>query len=174
MNLFMRWLFIILIFAFISSDAKANYNLSPIKLFDNWYVLGNSNSLQCHAVSTPNYTRVFHGTRDIPYLMISYIPKYFFTISVYSGFELSKSSPFLIQIGSRSYLLKRNRDYFAYTYNSNDDVRIINDIIKNHDLIKVHSYNLNKQLAIDYYPIEGLLRAMTFMMENCQNLKRVE
>ncbi len=162
--------FATLYLCFISISLAQVENKYKTKTFGYWEVLlplnvkkGNS----CHAVSFPLITKSYSGMRDLPYLMISYYNPDMFTISTYAGFIIDKENPLSITANNRTRMLKIARDFYAYTFSSNEDVAIINDMIEDQRMVKVRSYHSTNGVAVDYYSLDGFSKAMKYLEHNC-------
>lgn len=123
----------------------------------------------CRAVSSPIETKVYEGIRNTPYISVTYIAPNVYTISTYAGFVINTDKNFTININKHTYQLKPTRTYFAYTYNSDDDINIINDMIIADDYIKIKLYDQVLGIAIDYYTLDGFKSALLYMEKNCIN-----
>jgi|GEM_PF-1326476 len=147
------------------SESQATY---VKRVFGSWEALsGNVNGEDtCVALSHPVDTRIYEDVRDVPYLAVSYNKE--LTISISPGFELSNSNPVTLTVNDTPRLLKNSRDFFAHTYNSIDDVRIINDMRLDRKFCKAVSYDDEEHVAIDYYSLEGFTDAIEYLRKNCR------
>jgi hypothetical protein len=156
----------LLIFSFIAEIAQAE-PLILMKRFFHWEVyleLGRDGVSTYRAVSVPVDSRVYEEIREDPYLAVTYIHPKMYTFSMRPGFIISAFHPVTLSTLQKSYLLKITRDTFACTYDSFDDVKIVNDIIsESKNFVEIRSFDSSFNLAVDYYSTKGLKEAMLYM-----------
>ncbi len=122
----------------------------------------------CHAISKPSESKAFNGIRNIPYIVISYKKPDRYTFSIYAGYTLHETKEPLIIVNEETFALRAYRDFFAYTYDSKDDVAIFNNAMKDTKYIKVRTYNSAGETSLDYYSLRGFLKAARFMQKYCE------
>jgi hypothetical protein len=165
----MKQTFLILFFisTFIcSSFAEDKHNTKFIKHFERWRVFEKNKTKECVIIAEPIYSNGFAGFRDIPHVMFTLLKGKKLTFSNYSGFIINKQQPIQVFVDDKRFLLKPYRDFFAFTYDSNDDVELINTLLKNSGNIQVRSVNKNLEVANDYYEFKGLDKAFEFVKNN--------
>lgn len=165
----MRQIFLILFFisTFIcTSFAVEKHHTKFIKSFERWRVFEKNRTKECVIISEPVYSNGFAGFRDIPHVMFTLIKGKKLTFSNYSGFIINKQQAIQVLVGDKRFLLKPYRDFSAFTYDSNDDVELINILLKNRDNIRVRSVNKDLEVANDYYEFKGLDKAFEFVKNN--------
>lgn len=121
----------------------------------------------CHTISKPAESKAFSGIRNIPYIVMSYRKPDRYTFSIYAGYALSDNNEPLIIVNEETFALRVYRDFFAYTYDSKDDVAIFNNAIKDGKYLKVRTYNSAGETALDYYSLQGFVKAARFIKKYC-------
>ena len=146
--------------------AAGKHHTKFIKHFGSWRVFEKDKTKECVIISEPLNSRGFPGFRDIPYVMFTFIKGNQFTFSNYSGFIINKQKGIQVFVGEKQFLLKPYRDFFAFTYDSNDDIELINALLKNREGIRIRSFNKDLEVANDYYEFKGLDNAFEFVKNN--------
>ncbi len=165
---------IALIIVLFSTKSFISYSLAdPIvfkKNFSHWsvyYELKSNGKKLYYAVSTPIQTKVYNGIRDEAYMAITYVNPTEYTISVYFGFIVDSKKPLSLNTANSTYTLPVIQDEFAYTYNSSDDINILNDLVtSSNTLIEIRSYDISAGLAVDYYAPTGLKEALLYIQKS--------
>jgi hypothetical protein len=146
------------------ASAKPVALMEHYKQWSIYLEFNDDGSILYRAISNPIEMRVYDGIRDNPYIAVTYIHPLMYTISVYPGFIIGKMAPTILNTIQNSYLLRISWNTFAYTYDSQDDVNILNDIISsNTSLIEIRSIDNGGNIAVDYYSTLGLKDAMLYM-----------
>ncbi len=141
------------------------------KNFHNWiaHVDKKSKKKICYTYSAPEKTQFYSKKRNTHYLAINYIVDQGFTISVDSGYKMNEKLPTEIILGSNKETMQKSKDrYYATTYSERQDVSLTDKIISSSsDYIYVRSYDESGNIAIDHYPIKGLLESMLYIQRIC-------
>ena len=119
---------LILIYTFSSKAfAEEKHHTKFIKHFARWRVFEKQKdkTKECVIISEPSHSNGFPGFRDIPHVIFTFVKEHRFTFSNYSGFIINKQKGVLVYVGEKQFLLKPYRDFFAFTYDSIDDVEFI-------------------------------------------------
>jgi hypothetical protein len=161
-------LFLLFISMNFSAFAETQHKTRFLKQFDKWRVFEKTQEIgkECFIVSEPHHSTGFPGFRDIPHAIFSTVKGGAFTFSVYSGFVINKQEPIQVFVGSKRFYLKLYRDFFAYTYDSRDDVSLINSVLQDRDTIRIRTVSREKEVANDYYAFKGLDKAFEFVNKN--------
>jgi hypothetical protein len=161
-------LFLLLFSLDVSAFAEAHHKTKFLKQFDKWRVFEKTQDIgrECFIVSEPSHSTGFPGFRDIPHAIFSTVKGGAFTFSVYSGFVINKQEPIQVFVGSKRFYLKLYRDFFAYTYDSRDDVSLVNAVLQDRDTIRIRTVSREKEVANDYYAFKGLDKAFEFVNNN--------
>lgn len=149
--------------------ADISQNTKFVKSFDSWKVFTqtlNDNKTRCSIIANPILTTGFLGFRNIPYVGFSSFDNGEFSFSIYTGFSIDKNKPIKIFIDDHIFYLKFYRDFFAYTYSANDDVRLINAALINQSIMRVRIENTKNLVANDYYDLRGLKDGLQFLKDN--------
>ena len=136
----------------------------------NWitHIEEKGNKKICYAYSNPVQTRLYEGTRAIPYITINYLKGKGMTITVYTGYEIMDNHPVTINIENKNVDLNNVFRDHAVTYGSSQDIYLINLFIKTtEDHFSVKSYKDKNNVAIDYYSLSGLKEALKYLENNC-------
>lgn len=123
----------------------------------------------CHIISIPVETKAYDGLRNLPYFVVTYYDPNMYTVSTYSGFGLDKTKEFTVKANNKFFALKIARDYFAYTYNSADDVRLVNNMMENSsNALEVRSNGRDGGTSVDFYSLYGFSKAIKYVQKKCQ------
>ena len=88
-----------------------------------------------------------------------------YQIYTYLSYQLGDAAS--IAIGNNNYLLHTSYDYFAATYNSMNDVSIINDMIDNQGVLEVRAHDSSGELSVDLYDIGNSTNMLLQLQERC-------
>ena len=150
--------------------AKAENIQKEQRNIGNWiaYIKQDGNKKVCYAYSNPVQTRLYEGERKPPYVNINYLGGKGMTITAYIGYEITTKYPVTINIENKGVNLNNiSRDY-AVTYDSSQDMYLINLFIKTtEDYFTVKSYKDKDNVALDYYSLSGLKEALKFLEKKC-------
>jgi hypothetical protein len=149
-------------FAAVEEGAKFIKNFNTWKVF----VKTEKNKQHCAIIANPISTSGFPGFRDLPYIGFVSAKGGNFSFSIYAGFVINKDKPIEVFVNDELFCLKFYRDFFAYTCCANDDVRLINSIMISKSILRVRIESKEKEIANDYYNLQGLDKAFTFLKEN--------
>ncbi len=166
----MMRIFLILIISLldIKCFAKVEEYARIIKSFNTWkvFVREENNRSHCVVIANPISTTGFSGFRDIPYIAFISAQGHNFSFSIYAGFMINKDKPIQIFVDDKLFYLKFYRDFFAYTYDANDDVKLINTFLINKSIMRVRVESKEKEVANDYYDLKELESAFAFLKRN--------
>lgn len=149
-------------FAAIEEGAKFIKSFDTLKVF----VRKDKSKSHCAIIANPISTTGFPGFRDIPYVGFTSAKGNNFSFSIYSGFVINKEKPIQVFVDDSLFYLKFYRDFFAYTYDANDDVRLINTTLISKSIMRVRVESKEKEVANDYYDLKGLGSAFAFLKQN--------
>ncbi len=169
-------LIIVLLCAVTLTNVHATqYTTTFLQSFHKWHVfkktfIDNDKTLytRCLCITNPSFSSGFPGFRDIPHIAFTSVDKNNYTFSLYTGFTISKNNPIILLIGNKQFLLRPHRDLFAYTYDSNDDINIVNSALKNHTDFRARIINNTGEVANDHYDFAGLDKAMQYIHRYCK------
>ena len=122
---------------------------------------------RCVCISHPSTSLGFSGFRDIPHIVFTKINNNNYTISLYTGFVIDKNKPIELLTGRNKFFLQVYRDFFAHTYNSTDDVNIVNSAMKNRQTLITRITSNAGDVANDHYDFKGLDKAIQYMNNTC-------
>ncbi|MFI4983823.1 MAG: hypothetical protein ACHP6I_01345 [Rickettsiales bacterium] len=150
----------------ICSPAVAEEQMAT---FGDWKVLVPvfSSSKSCYAYTTPFRTKALEGSRDNPYMIITYRGPHMYSLGINAGFPLSGFKGFTLFANNRTHLLDVKIVTNAWTYSSAQDVAIIDDLIRERDFAEVRSYDQKDKTALDYYSVRGLTTVLQYFDKNC-------
>lgn len=159
------------IFFFSTCFAAQEVGSKLVKTFDTWrvFVRIENNKRHCSIIANPILTKGFPGFRDIPYVGFTSTKEGQFSFSIYTGFAINKTQPIQVFVGEEVFFLKLYREFFAYTYDANDDVKLINLSLLSKSPLRVRAESKEHEVANDYYDLKGLQKAFKFLKEhyNC-------
>ncbi len=156
----------VLLCCFDTANAVNFNEMKRVRSYHAWDVYIDAEK-GCHAISKPVESKAFNGIRNIPYIVMSYHKLDRYTFSMYAGYALNQSKEPSAIINNKTFALRLNREFFAYTYDSSDDVEIFNNAIADGKYIKIRTYSVNNETALDYYSLQGFLKAARFMQKKC-------
>lgn len=164
----MKKIILIILFLTISVSASAVTSTKFIQKFEEWELFKKTtqNEHHCIIISHPESSAGFPGFRDKPYISFTTVKGGKFTFSIYSGFILNKNEPIQVFIEDNIFFLKIFRNFFAYTYDSNDDEKLLRAIKESKGLMRVRTVNNEMAVANDYYAIKGLSHGLNFMLNS--------
>ncbi len=165
----MRIFLVLFIFLLpIKCFAQAEEGAKFIKSFNTWkvFVKQDKNKSHCAVIANPISTTGFPGFRDIPYVGFVSTKGNNFSFSIYAGFVINKDKPIQVFVDDNLFYLKFYRDFFAYTYDANDDVKLINTTLISRGIMRVRVESKEKEVANDYYDLKGLESAFAFLKQN--------
>lgn len=141
----------------------------PVATLGDWEVFAPvfSGKKYCYAYTTPFRTKAFDANRQNPYMIITYKGPEMYSIGLNSGYLLSSYKGFTVTTNDHTYLLDIKLITNAWTYTSNQDVAIINDLLIDNEFAEVRSYDTSDKTAVDYYSTEGLLTVIQYFEKNC-------
>ncbi len=149
-------------FAAVEEGAKFIKNFNTWKIF----IKHEKDKAHCAIIANPISTSGFPGFRDIPYIGFVSTKGSNFSFSIYAGFVIDKDKPIQVFVDDSLFYLKFYRDFFAYTYDANDDVKLLNKVLINQSVMRVRVENKSKEVANDYYDLKGLWQAFAFLKQN--------
>ena len=155
----------------VSIATVSKQHVSKNKKFGNWitHIEQKGNKKICYIYSIPTKTRIFDGIRGVPYFCVNYFINEGFSISVNPGFKIAENTPFEIIIEKKATNLNTFNSYYAVTYNSDQDIYLINKLIKTAaDYFVIKSTSYQKKLTMDYYNLSGFLEALKYLESNCK------
>jgi hypothetical protein len=142
-----------------------------IKTFNTWqiFIREANNKSHCAIIANPISTTGFPGFRSMPYIGFTSSQGNNFSFSIYSGFVINKDKPIQVFVDDNLFYLKFCRDFFAYTYDLNDDVKLINAALISKSIMRVRVESKNAEVVNDYYDLNGLEKAFAFLKQtyNC-------
>lgn len=141
----------------------------PAATFGDWKVFTPvfAGKKACYAYSSPFRTEAFDTARQNPYMIITYSGSRMYSIGINSGFLLSNSKGFTLTANSHAHLLDVKLLTNAWTYSSEQDVSIINDLLEESDYAVVRSYDTVDKTALDYYSVYGLQTTLQYFEKHC-------
>jgi hypothetical protein len=137
----------------------------------NWitYIEKKSNKKICYTYSNPVEQRLFYGKREKPYFNINYLGDKKFTITVYPGYNILNNLPMLVNVENHNIKLDTSQYAYAITYNSAQDMYLINLLIKStQNYFYVKSYKEKKNISVDYYSLSGFVESLKYLQNNCK------
>lgn len=172
MNL--RFVFNIIVLSLLSTCicnfAKAQGIKKEQRNIGNWitYIEQKSNKKICYLYSNPVKSSLYQGERKTPFLNINYLGKKQFTITVNTGYTIATTYPTSIHIENKTIDLDTRYEDYAITYDSAQDMYLINLFIKSLDsYFYVRSHESETRFSIDYYSLSGLKEALQYIENKC-------
>lgn len=163
-------IFLCFLFFYFTYFAEAQNIKKEQRNIGNWiaYIEQNGNKKVCYTYSNPVQTRLYEGERKSPYFNINYFDGKGMTITVYTGYEMTAKYPVTINIENKDVNLNNIFRDYAVTYDSSQDMYLINLFIKtNEDHFFVKSYKDKDNVALDYYSLSGLKEALKYLKNKC-------
>jgi hypothetical protein len=164
----MKRLLFTLLFLLSSLAIQANAAESIAK-FSDWQIFKaeKDGTEICYAYTTPFRTKGYEGNRPSAYLLVEKMGPKSFTIGVGIGFNIDHSKDITITTNNTSRMLDDDLTNFGWTFSSNQDVHLINDMVVDGELLEVRSYGTDGQAALDYYSLIGFQKSLNYMNTNC-------
>lgn len=152
----------------INSFAGVEEGAKFVKNFNKWrvFVKEEKNKQHCTVIANPISTSGFSGFRDLPYIGFVSTKGSNFSFSIYAGFVINKDRPIQVFVNDDLFYLKFYRDFFAYTYDVNDDIKLINTALLSKSILRIRIESKEKEVANDYYDLQGLDKAFAFLKEH--------
>jgi hypothetical protein len=131
----------------------------------------------CYSYLEPYRSTIIEGERNYePYLMVIYLNKGKFTISLQTGVSLGRHGKVMMELNHKTHLLNSPKDSYAWTSSAQQDVKIINDIItEGVEVMEIRTYDVDRMRTpeeysrtIDSYSLKGIDKALIYMQENCK------
>ena len=113
----------------------------------------------CYIYTEPKRTKATAIDGEGRYIMIVNNDGYA-TVGVSSNFDLDNSKGFIVTANNRSHLLNVTSLDQAQTYSANQDVALIDDLLKDEDFFQIRSYSSDDKTALDYYSLNGFTKAL--------------
>ena len=167
---------ILIILLIVISQLKSNaamaaeQNTILLKTFDDWqvmYKIDKDDIKHCIVIAAAAHSVGFIGFRETPKAMFSYIKKNkSFTFSMDVGFVINQMEVIKVMIGNKVFYLKPYRDFFAYTYNNEDDQELIFALLQDRKMMRIRTVSQELIVVNDYYNFKSIDKAFNFIKLN--------
>jgi hypothetical protein len=140
-----------------------------LKTFQDWEVMQKTSPIKksCYLITFAYRSKGFEGIRSLPFLAVEVKGKRQYTITSYPGFTTSNDISPILSIGGDDYLLSTESENYNYTYNSSQDIKIIDGMIGINKFVKIRSYQMEGGEALDFYSLKGFLGALKYAERVC-------
>ena len=147
-------------------------------IIGNWitYIGKKGNKNICYVYSNPvnenNEKNADKNEKRTAYVSINYLGDDRYTFSYSPGFMIDKNKTVAITIANKTIDLDNNFGSFAPTYSAEQDVYIVDTLIKETNYqpsFTMSSYPNRSQVAtMDIFSVNGLVDALSYLAKNCK------
>lgn len=161
--------FLFILFLFSPLIAAADSSTKFIKKINEWEIFKKTHhdESRCMLISHPVTSNGFPGFRDKPYIGFISVKNGRFTFSIYAGFIINKNQPIQVFIDNDVFYLKISREFFAYTYDNDDDERLVKAVMRNDGVMRIRIVSSEMEITNDYYDLKNLYKAFDFVKNHC-------
>lgn len=122
---------------------------------------------QCTAYAKPFRTKGSTFDRQKPYAVVEYRGVKSYSFGVSPGYNIDATKGVILKIDNKSRLLDIKLAGNAWTFSANQDVNLMNDMMKNQKFMEIRSYDGNDNTTVDYYSLKGLVNVVNYFDARC-------
>lgn len=160
--------FLVAFIVLLAISGSASATTSKMRIGD-WNVVKTDDGIEKHCIA---YSKAFRSKgssviRNEPFAIIEYKGHKQYSFGVNPGYAIDVQKGVVVKVDDRARLIDVKLAYNAWTYSEVQDVHLINEMLKNQRFIKVRSYNINGESAVDYYSLRGLTNLVNYFETRC-------
>lgn len=164
------WYMIVCTIILFVDECQARSEFFVIADMQNWQIIKEVDGTKkmCHAVTYPYMRETFYGEIAGSTFVISYRAPKSYSVSFTTKSRLEKKNAIVIVIQDNTYLLKTNKlPYSATTYSADQDVDVINDLIREDSQFKIEARGKDDALEFLYFSSVGIKKVLLYMEKRC-------